>query len=106
MDPGLAKNGFARRTLHLMEAILLAQAGYPCPPDTRPPHYWVLSNGGVPVLPVPREGAAFDREVEAVRASMTEEERNDPKNAPGNVAAWTAYFEQRRAQVIASTNGL
>src|ERR1041385_7521818 len=75
----LAWNGFQRRSLLQMEAILLAQAGYPCPPDTRPPHDWVLSNDGVPVPPAPKEGTiAFDLEVEAARAQMTPEERANP----------------------------
>ena len=68
-----------------MEALPLAQAGYPCPPDTRPPHGWVLSAGEVPVPPVPLVGsAAFAREVDAVRAQMTAAERANPENAPNN----------------------
>ena len=84
-----------RRTLAVVEAVLLAQADYPCPPDTRPSGDWVLSAGGIPVPPVPRS-APFDREVQAIRASTTEVERADPANAPGNVARWAAHFEERR----------
>ena len=83
-----------RRTLAVVEAVLLAQEDYPCLPDTRPPRDWVLSAGGVPV---PREGAPFDREVLAIRASMTEVERADPANASGNVARWMTHFKERRA---------
>ena len=69
MGDNLTRNGFVCRNLMQMEAILLAQAGYTCPLETRPPHGWVLSAGGVPVPPVPLVGtAAFAREVEAARA--------------------------------------
>src|ERR1041385_7479331 len=106
-DDNLAHNGFRSRNLSQMEALLLAQAGYPCPPDTRPPHTWVLSAGGVPVPPVPLVGtSAFRREVDAVRSTMTAEERADPDNAPNNTPAWEAYFTSRRAQAVASTNDL
>ena len=68
-----------------MEALLLAQEGYPCPLDTRPPHGWVLSAGGVPVPQVPLVGSSrFCLEVEAARAMMTTAERADPDNAANN----------------------
>ena len=73
------------RALTVAEAILLAQGNYPCPPDMRPPHGWALSVAGVPVPPVP-QGAHFDREVLAIRATMTEAELADPANAADNVA--------------------
>ena len=81
----LARNGFRSRNLLRMEALLLAQEGYPCPPDTRPPHGWVLSAGGVPVPPVPLVGSRrFRLEVEAARAMMTAAERADLDNADNN----------------------
>ena len=87
----LARNGFRSRNLSQMEALLLAQEGYPCPPDTRPPHGWVLSAGGVPVPPVPLVGsAAFAREVEAARTEMTAAERADPENMANNTLGWDA----------------
>ena len=102
----LQRNGFQRRSLLQMEAILLAQVGYPCPPDTRPPHDWVLSVGGVPVPPAPRVATpAFTREVEAARAQMSPEERANPVNTANNTAAWDDYFQLRRAEAIASING-
>ena len=95
-----------RRALTHAEAILLSQGNYPCPPDTRPLHDWVLSNGGVPVSPIPRDGAEFVMEVHAARQAMTEAERNNPANAPDIVAGWTAYFRRCREEAMASTNGL
>src|SRR4051812_26919377 len=68
----------------------------------RPPDGWALSAAGVPVP----QGAQFDREVLAIRATMTEAELADPANAAENVARWTAHFEERRNQALASTEGL
>ena len=71
----------------------------------RTPHGWVLSAAGVPVPPLP-QGAQFDREVLAIRATMTEAELADPANAADNVTRWTTHFEERRNQALASTEGL
>src|SRR3954469_25342770 len=90
-----------------MDAILLAQAGYPCPPDTRPPHDWVLFAGGVPGPPTSRVATpAFTREGEAARDQMSPEERVNPANAANNTAVGDDYSNLRRAEAIASTNGL
>ena len=98
------QNG-TRRALTRAEAILLSEGNYPFPPGMRLPHGWVLSAAGVPVPPLP-QGAQFDREVLAIRATMTEAELADPANAADNVARWTAHFEERRNQALASTEGL
>jgi hypothetical protein len=104
MDNHRNMNGI-RRALTRAEAILLSQGNYPCPPNMRIPRGWVLSAAGVPVPPLP-QGAQFDREVLAIRATMTEAELADPANAAGNFARWMAHFEERRNQALASTEGL
>ncbi|KAK1662935.1 hypothetical protein QYE76_051094 [Lolium multiflorum] len=87
-DDGAANNGFPRRSLHAWEGHLLHQAGYPCPPDTRPPGGgWRLSRGGVPIPPPPR-GNLLDIEIEEARMKMTDEERAEPRHHPDNYTAW------------------
>jgi hypothetical protein len=48
-DDGAANNGFGRRSLHQWEGRLLYAAGYPAPPDFRPPGGWRLLADLVPV---------------------------------------------------------
>ncbi|KAF6997207.1 hypothetical protein CFC21_013454 [Triticum aestivum] len=72
------------------------------------PTGWRLSNGGVPIPPLPDAVARapyFTAEVEIVRSSLTDEQLALPQYAADNHAAWTAYFERRQQQRLASTNG-
>ncbi|XBI13874.1 hypothetical protein VPH35_140549 [Triticum aestivum] len=72
------------------------------------PTGWRLSNGGVPIPPLPNAVARpgyFADEVEIVHASLTDEQRALPQYAADNHAAWAAYFERRQQQRLASTNG-
>ncbi|XBH66987.1 hypothetical protein VPH35_095438 [Triticum aestivum] len=72
------------------------------------PTGWRLSNGGVPIPPLPDAMARapyFAAEVEIVRSSLTDEQLALPQYAVDNHAAWTAYFERRQQQRLASTNG-
>ena len=77
-----AANGFGHRTLREQESWLLFQANIPAPPDMRAgPTGWRLSNGGVPIPPLPdvvaRPGYFADKE-ETVCASLTDEQRALP----------------------------
>ena len=94
-----AVNGFGRRSLREQESWLLFQANIPAPPDMRAgPTGWRLSNGGVPIPPLPDAVARpryFADEVEIVRASLTDDELSLPQYADDNHAAWAAYFERR-----------
>lgn len=101
---GAARNGFGRRHLHEDEARLLFEAEYPTPPDMRAPGAWRLSAGGVPVPPVPT-GAERRAEIARIRSSLSEEHRRQPRYAPDSATLWTAYFERRREEQLASTNG-
>jgi hypothetical protein len=104
-DDGAANNGFARRSLHAWEGHLLHQAGYPCPPDTRPPGGgWRLSAGGVPIPPPPR-GHALDVAIEEARMTMTDEERADPRHHPENYTRWNSYFLRRWERELAAYDG-
>ena len=71
-----AANGFGRRTLREQESWLLFLANIPTPPDMRAGTTgWKLSNGGVPIPPLPDAVAKpsyFADEVEVVRASLTD----------------------------------
>ena len=61
------------------------------------PTGWRLSNGGVPIPPLPDAVAKpsyFTDEVEIVRASLTDAELFLPQYAADNHAAWAAYFER------------
>ncbi|XBH58369.1 hypothetical protein VPH35_079820 [Triticum aestivum] len=72
------------------------------------PTGWRLSNGGVPIPPLPDTVARapyFAAEVEIVRSSLTDEQLALPQYVADNHAAWTAYFERRQQQRLASTNG-
>ena len=72
------------------------------------PTGWRLSNGGVPIPPLPDAVAKpsyFADEVEVVRASLTDAQLSLPQYAADNHAAWAAYFERRHQQRMASTNG-
>ena len=63
------------------------------------PTRWRLSDGGVPVPPLPDAVAKpryFAEEVEIVRVSLTDAELSLPQYAADNHAAWAAYFERRR----------
>ena len=95
-----AANGFGRRSLHEWEAYRLFEANIPAPPDMRAgPTGWRLSNGGVPIPPLPDAVARpgyFADEVEIVRASLTDEQRALPQYAADNHSAWAAYFEHRQ----------
>ncbi|KAK1645654.1 hypothetical protein QYE76_063459 [Lolium multiflorum] len=89
---GAANNGFPRRSLHAWEGHLLYQAGYPCPPDTRPPGGgWRLSAGGVPIPPPP-PGHALDAAIEEVRLTLSDQERAESRHHPDNYTAWNSYF--------------
>ena len=104
-----AANGFGRRSLQSSEAWLLFEANILAPPDMRVrPTGWRLSNGGVPIPPVPdfdtRPGL-FAAEVGRVWSSLTEEQRALPQYAADNHAACTNYFQRRQAQRLVSTNG-
>ncbi|KAK1649345.1 hypothetical protein QYE76_067150 [Lolium multiflorum] len=91
-DDGAANNGFPRRSLHAWEGHLLHQAGYPYPPDTRPPGGgWRLSRGGVPIPPPPR-GQLLDVAIEEARMTLTDEESAEPRHHPDNYTAWNSYF--------------
>ncbi|XBJ23766.1 hypothetical protein VPH35_001817 [Triticum aestivum] len=71
------------------------------------PTGWRLSDGGVPVPPLPDAVAKptyFAEEVEVARASLTDDERSLPQYAAGNHAALAAYFQRRQQQRLASTN--
>ena len=71
------------------------------------PTGWRLSDGGVPVPPLPNAVAKptyFAEEVEVARATLTDDERSLPQYAGGNHAAWAAYFQHRQQQRLASTN--
>ena len=104
-DDGAANNGFPRRSLHAWEGHLLHQAGYPCPPDTRPPGGgWRLSAGGVPIPPPPR-GHALDVAIEEARMTMTDEERADPRHHPDNYTRRNSYFLQRWERELAAYDG-
>ena len=91
-----AANGFGRRLLHEWEAWLPFEANIPAPPDMRAgPTGWRLSNGGVPIPPVPdveARPAYFTAEVDRVRASLIEEQRVLPQYTADNHASWAAYF--------------
>ncbi|KAK1627043.1 hypothetical protein QYE76_001358 [Lolium multiflorum] len=101
-DDGAANNGFPRRSLHAWEGHLLHQAGYPCPPDTRPPGGgWRLSRGGVPIPPPPR-GTLLDVAIEEARMTLTDEERAEPRHHPDNYTAWNSYFLRRWERELAS----
>nr|BDI54675.1 receptor-like protein 12 [Triticum aestivum] len=104
-----AANGFGRRSLRELESWLLFEANILAPPDMRDgPTGWRLSNGGVPVPPLPNTVAHlayFATEIELVRASLTDERLALPQYAADNHAAWAAYFEHRQEQRLASTNG-
>nr|BDI54548.1 receptor-like protein 12 [Triticum aestivum] len=102
---GAAANGFGRRHLQEPEALLLYEVEYPAPPDMRVLGAWRLSAGGVPVPPVP-EGAAWWAEIARIRSSLTEEQRNEPRYVPDSETLWTLYFQARREEQIASTNGV
>ncbi|XBI77971.1 hypothetical protein VPH35_087746 [Triticum aestivum] len=72
------------------------------------PTGWRLSAGGVPIPPLPDAVAKpkyFAKEVEIVRASLTDAQLSLPQYAADNHAAWAAYFERRQQQRLASTNG-
>lgn len=104
-EDGAANNGFPRRSLHAWEGHLLHQAGYPCPPDTRPPGGgWRLSAGGVPIPPPPR-GHALDVAIEEARMTMTDEERADPRHHPDNYTRWNSFFLRRWERELASYDG-
>ncbi|KAK1686224.1 hypothetical protein QYE76_047072 [Lolium multiflorum] len=76
------------------EGHLLHQAGYPCPPDTRPPGGgWRLSRGGAQSRR--RLGRRLDAAIEEERLTMTDEERADPRHHPKNYARWNSYFLRR-----------
>ena len=94
-----AANGFGRRSLREQEYWLLFQANIPAPPDMRAgPTWWRLSNGGVPIPPLPDAVAKpgyFADEVDAVRASLTDAQLTLPEYATDNIAAWTAYLQHR-----------
>ena len=101
---GAAANGFGRRWLHEAEARLLAAANYLAPPDMRAPGAWRLSAGGVPVPPPPR-GADCVAQILAIHRDMPAEAQNDPRYALDNHATWSAHFDQRHRERLASTNG-
>ena len=72
------------------------------------PTGWRLSNGGVPIPPLPdavTKPSYFADEVEIARASLTDAELSLPQYAADNHAAWAAYLECRQQQRLASTNG-
>lgn len=102
---GAAANGFGRRHLHEAEARLLYEADYPAPPDMRVPGSWRLSAGGVPVPPPP-SGADRRAEIARIRSSLPEQARQQPRYAPDSHTLWTAYFDRRHADQLASTNGV
>ena len=102
---GAAANGFGRRHLQEQEARLLYEAEYSAPPDMRVPRTWRLSAGGVSVPPVP-DGVARRAEIARIRSSLTEEQRNEPRYAADSHGLWTMYFQRRREEQIASTNGV
>ena len=87
---------------------MLFEANIPAPPDMRVgPTGWRLSNGGVPIPPVPDVEAlpaCFAAEVGRVQASLTEEQHALSQYAADNHEAWVAYFERRQAEQLASTN--
>ncbi|XP_051208719.1 uncharacterized protein [Lolium perenne] len=104
-DDGASNNGFPRQSLHTWEGHLLHQAGYPCPPDTRPPGGgWRLSAGGVPIPPPP-QGHALDVAIEEARMAMTEEERADLRHHPENYTRWNSFFLRRWECELASYDG-
>ena len=86
-----AANGFGRRSLREQESWLLFQTNIPAPPDMRAgPTGWRLSNGGVPIPPLPdavTKPSYFADEVEIARASLTDAERSLPQYAADNNAA-------------------
>ena len=100
-DDGAAQNGFGRRSLHQWEGRLLHAAGYPAPPDFRPPGGWRLSAGGVPIPPPPA-GDAFLAEIDAVIETLSDEQRADPQYFPDNHAAWATFFVERYNRELAS----
>ena len=104
-----ATNGFGRRSLREQESWLLFQANIPAPPDMRAgPTGWRLSNGGVPIPPLPdavNKPSYFADEVEIMRVSLTDAELSLPQYAADNTAAWAAYFQRRQQRRLASTNG-
>ncbi|KAE8799516.1 Homeobox protein KNOX3 [Hordeum vulgare] len=102
---GVAANGFGPRHLREDEARLLDEADYPVPPDMRVPAYWRLSAGSVPVPPPPTGG---ERRAEIVHiwSGLRENSRNLLRYASGSNTLWTAYFERRHADQLASTNGV
>ena len=70
----------------------------------RVPGTWRLSAGGIPVPPVPF-GTERAAEITTIRANMPEQARQQPRYVVDNDALWTAYFERRRAEQLASTYG-
>ena len=56
---------------------------------------------GVPVAPIPTGNKRRD-EIVAVRARLSQRERDEPRWDPDNAAAWTAYFEARHARQMAA----
>ena len=96
-----AANGFSCRTLQECEVWLLFEANIPAPLDMRAgPTGWKLSNGGVPIPPVPdvdvRPGL-FAAEVDRVWSSLTEEQRALPSTPPTTTRpGWTISSGGRR----------
>ncbi|KAE8788165.1 Homeobox protein KNOX3 [Hordeum vulgare] len=70
----------------------------------RVPGSWRLTADGVPMPPPPSEA---DRRVEImrIRSSLPESSCNLPRYAPDSNMLWTAYFERRHADQLATTNG-
>ena len=104
-----ATNGFGRPSLQEGEAWLLFEANIPAPLDMRAgPTGWKLSNGGVPIPPVPDVDARpdiFADEVDRVSLSLREEQRALPQYAADNHETWAVYFQHRQAHRLAFTNG-
>ena len=72
------------------------------PGPTRNQCGWHLSAGGVSVPPVP-EGIEREYAVGDVRRALTPEQATDPRwRAENNDAFWTAYFQRRREEDLAS----
>ena len=83
---GAPANGFGRCHLHEWEAHLLHGANYPVPLDMRVLGRWRLSAGGISIHPQPIEAVSFHAEIDCIRASLPEEERDLPEYAASNRA--------------------
>lgn len=96
--------GFNRTWLHEWECRALYEAGYPCPPYFRAATGWHLSNGGIPIPPLP-VGDELVAEIERARSYMDEADRAAPCNAATNFAGWTEYFREKREKELEEYEG-